>query len=200
MSRLSLMVALFALWATVALAEDFRHQSAAFWTTLSLLFLALVEWLLMGSYWWWGLKLEVDGDGSERLLSISRSTPHAVAKLRSRWPFYRMDGIRIRLHTRDQPELDTTIMSEDGKYDYAGIDGACCLPPGERAGLVPLAYRMGGDNRAYLGDPLGDGKAIHENGLTQDIEVVVMRGRATITRRWFTVKAVQRELRVDTSL
>lgn len=159
----------------------------------------LLLWrLTVASFNWWGLVLEIPRDRTEEVLqALPRGTPHAVLRLRTRWPHVEVKGLRIHLRTHDQEQVDTTLFSEDGNYVYDERDETSHLTHWDHAALVPLAYRTGADNSAYLGVEMGGGKTIHRNSPTQTIEVRVTRGRAEVIRKTFVVRAVDDRLQVE---
>ena len=160
---------------------------------------SLLLWrLTVISFNWWGLVLEIPRGRTEQVLEVLvAGTPHAVLRLRTRWPHHEVRGLRIRLHTHDQEPVDTTLFSEDGTHVYDERDETSYLTHWDHAGLVPLACRTGADNSAYLGVEMGGGKTIHRNSPAQTIEVRVTRGRAEVIRKIFVVRAVDERLQVE---
>jgi hypothetical protein len=154
----------------------------------------LLGWrIIVVSYNRWGLKLEVDESMSEIELDGTR---HAVAVLKTRWPHLGVSELRIRLTTFDQSEMDTSLMSKDGRYEYDEYGGTCHLTHSAYAGLVPLACWYIGYTNACLGIRGRDGQTIHRNGSEQSIEVGIMRGHHELVRRQFVVSAVDGRLKV----
>lgn len=158
---LSLIVALLTVFGVLGTDSSIWFKGPLAGVT-GLLGLSLLLWrLIVVSFSRWGLRLGVYGAGMERTLFVlPDGRQYAVAVLWTLWPHVPVNGLRIRLQTSDQSPMDTVLMSEDGKHEYVRSDETCYLTQWEQIALVPLAYKHGADNRAYLGTQMRDGKAI----------------------------------------